>query len=117
MCVAPTPQVLAKGSQKAPWKYLDSIGVEELSFGLVPPTFQVAQAKYDPTASMLTMSVDVRFTTSSSAQAVVSSMHNSRLSLQPHRRRQLQHVDASGLQLVICNTTAFRRQQPPSLHP
>ena len=64
-------QVLAKGSHKAPWKYLDSIGVEELSFGLVPPTLQVASAKFEPSTSMLTLSMDVRFT-SSSAQAVVS---------------------------------------------
>lgn len=64
-------QVLEKGSQKAPWKYLDSIEVEELGFGLVPPTFQVVAAKFDPTASMLTLSMDVRFT-SNSAQAVVS---------------------------------------------
>ena len=63
--------MLAKGGNKAPWKYLAGIGVEELSFGLVPPTFQVAQTKYDPSTSMLTISTDVRFT-SSSAQAVVS---------------------------------------------
>lgn len=67
-------QVLMKGGQKAPWKYLDSIDVEELSFGLVPPALQVASAKFDPTASMLTISMDVRFT-SSSAQAVVSTCH------------------------------------------
>jgi len=107
MCVAPTSQVLAKGSQKAPWKYLDSIGVEELSFGLVPPTFQVAQAKYDPTASMLTMSVDVRFT-SSSAQAVVSFVHNSRLSLQPLPTQQSTNIR---LQLNGCNTAAICLQQ------
>jgi hypothetical protein len=70
-------QVIAKNSQKAPWKFLDCIEVEELSFGLVPPSFQVAQAKFDPAASMLTISVDVRFT-SSSAQAVVSSSSNLR---------------------------------------
>lgn len=63
--------MLAKGANKAPWRYLDSIEVEEIGFGLVPPAFQVVQAKFDPTASMLTLSMDVRFT-SSSAQAVVS---------------------------------------------
>jgi hypothetical protein len=65
-------QVLVKGSQKAPWKYLDSIEVEELRFGLVPPILQVASAKFDPAASMLTLAMDVRFV-SNSAQAVVSS--------------------------------------------
>lgn len=63
-------QVLVKGSQKAPWKYLDSIEVEELRFGLVPPNLQVASAKFDPAASMLTLAMDVRFV-SNSAQAVV----------------------------------------------
>lgn len=37
----------------------------------MPPAFQVMSAKFDPTASMLTFSTDVRFTTNS-AQAVVS---------------------------------------------
>lgn len=69
-------QVLVKGGHKAPWKYLDSIGVEELSFGLVPPTLQVASAKFEPSTSMLTLSMDVRFT-SSSAQAVVSTAGDS----------------------------------------
>lgn len=64
--------MLSKNSHKAPWKYLDSIAVEELSFGLVPPTFHAAQVKYDPSTSLLTLNMDVRFT-SSSAQAVVSS--------------------------------------------
>jgi hypothetical protein len=62
--------VLEKNGQKAPWKFLDSIEIEGLSFGLVPPAFQVASAKFDPTVSTLTLSMDVRFT-SNSAQAVV----------------------------------------------
>jgi hypothetical protein len=64
-------QVLAKNGSKAPFKFLDSIAVEELSFGIVPPTFHAAAWKHDAAAAMLTLSTDVRFT-SSSAQAVVS---------------------------------------------
>lgn len=60
-----------KNSHKSPWKYLDSILLEELRFGAVPPTFQNALAKYDPEASLLTITMDVRFN-SNSAQAVVS---------------------------------------------
>lgn len=33
-------QVLEKDSHKAPWKYISTISVEQLSFGLLPPTFQ-----------------------------------------------------------------------------
>jgi hypothetical protein len=33
-------QVLEKDSHKAPWKYINTISVEQLSFGLLPPTFQ-----------------------------------------------------------------------------
>jgi hypothetical protein len=76
-------QVLVKGSQKAPWKYLDSIEVEELRFGLVPPTLQVASAKFDPAASMLTLAMDVRFV-SNSAQAVVSSSRRCFLGCSSH---------------------------------
>lgn len=64
-------QVREKNSQKAPWKFLEGISLEELRFGAVPPTFQNALAKYDPAASLLTVTMDVRFV-SNSAQAVVS---------------------------------------------
>jgi hypothetical protein len=33
-------QVLEKDSHKAPWKYISTISIEQLSFGLLPPTFQ-----------------------------------------------------------------------------
>eukprot|EP00879_Flechtneria_rotunda_P003976 GHRR01004216.1.p2 GENE.GHRR01004216.1~~GHRR01004216.1.p2 ORF type:complete len:346 (+),score=112.74 GHRR01004216.1:4945-5982(+) len=63
-------EVLSKNMHKAPWKYINSILVEELSFGQVPPSFQAAVAKYDPGASMLSFSMDVHYR-SSGAQAVM----------------------------------------------
>ncbi len=44
----PQPQVLKKVGDRKPWKYIDSVSVEGLTFGLAPPQFQFANAKYDP---------------------------------------------------------------------
>ncbi|WIA29249.1 hypothetical protein OEZ86_011757 [Tetradesmus obliquus] len=63
-------EVLEKDSHKAPWKYISTISVEQLSFGLLPPTFQAAVLRYDPAASLLNVGMDVAFT-SNSAQAVI----------------------------------------------
>eukprot|EP00878_Enallax_costatus_P024687 GHUV01026365.1.p1 GENE.GHUV01026365.1~~GHUV01026365.1.p1 ORF type:complete len:182 (+),score=46.65 GHUV01026365.1:397-942(+) len=63
-------EVREKNSSKAPWKFLEAIVLEELRFGAVPPSFQNTLAKYDPAASLLTITMDVKFT-SNSAQAVV----------------------------------------------
>jgi hypothetical protein len=63
-------QVLAKNAHKGVWKFIESITLEEISFGLVPPTFQNALAKYDPEKSILHIAVDAKFS-STSAQVVV----------------------------------------------
>jgi hypothetical protein len=39
-CLLHGVQVLEKDSHKAPWKYISTISVEQLSFGLLPPTCQ-----------------------------------------------------------------------------
>eukprot|EP00775_Hariotina_reticulata_P011068 gene11068-11224_t len=63
-------EVLAKNAHKGVWKFIESITLEEISFGLVPPTFQNALAKYDPAKSILHVAVDAKFS-STSAQVVV----------------------------------------------
>lgn len=65
-------QVLVKNGTRPPWKFIESIAIEEFTLGLVPPQFQFCYARYDPVKSMLTFSMDARFN-SSAAQAVVSS--------------------------------------------
>ena len=58
------------GGKRRPWKYLEHVSVEEVTFGLAPPTFQFAHAKYDPARQHLQLQVNVRFN-SSGFQAVV----------------------------------------------
>ncbi len=63
--------MLTKNSARPPWRFIDSIAVEEFCFGLVPPQVQFCFARYDQVKSLLQLSLDVRFV-SSGAQAVVS---------------------------------------------
>ncbi len=62
--------MLTKSKDKGPWKYIEHVNVEEVTFGLAPPQFQFAQAKYDPARQHLQLHVDLHFN-SSGLQAVV----------------------------------------------
>ena len=57
-----------RSGSRAPWRYIDAIHLEQLGFGLTPPSLSGALASYDPTTAQLVVCIDVRFV-SSSAQA------------------------------------------------
>ena len=63
--------MLKKVGDKKPWKYIDAVTVEGVTFGLAPPQFQFAHAKYDPARQHLQIQLNMRFN-SSGFQAVVS---------------------------------------------
>ena len=56
---------------KKPWKYIDAVAVEGVTFGLAPPQFQFANARYDPSRQHLQIQLNMRYN-SSGFQAVVS---------------------------------------------
>jgi len=62
--------VLKKVGEKKPWKYIDAVAVEGVTFGLSPPQFQFANAKYDPARQHLQIQLNLRYN-SSGFQAVV----------------------------------------------
>ncbi|GIL85369.1 hypothetical protein Vretifemale_13907, partial [Volvox reticuliferus] len=64
-------ELLRKSSGKGAWKYVQSIAVEEMTFGLAPPQFQYCTAKYDPSRSYLLLTMNLRFH-SSGFQAVLT---------------------------------------------
>ena len=64
-------QVLRKVGDKKPWKYIEAVAVEGVTFGLSPPQFQFANAKFDPSKQHLEIQLTMRFN-SSGFQAVVS---------------------------------------------
>ncbi|KAG2430759.1 hypothetical protein HYH02_013598 [Chlamydomonas schloesseri] len=64
-------EVLRKFATKAPWKFIESVAVEEVTFGLAPPQFQFCTAKYDPSRSYLLLTMNMHYH-SSGFQAVLT---------------------------------------------
>ncbi|GIL55614.1 hypothetical protein Vafri_11117, partial [Volvox africanus] len=64
-------ELVRKSSGKGVWKYVQSIAVEEVTFGLAPPQFQYCTAKYDPSRSYLLLTMNLNFL-SSGFQAVLT---------------------------------------------
>ena len=67
-------QVLKKVGDKKPWKYIDAVAVEGVTFGLSPPQLQFANAKFDPSRQHLQIQLNMRFN-SNGFQAVVSQQY------------------------------------------
>ncbi len=59
--VLSTTQVLRKTGGRAPWKYIEHVAVEEVTFGLAPPQFQFCTAKYDPQRSYLLLTMNINY--------------------------------------------------------
>ncbi|KXZ55033.1 hypothetical protein GPECTOR_3g194 [Gonium pectorale] len=64
-------EVLRKFSDRIPWKYIQTVAVEVVTFGLAPPQFQFCTAKYDPSRSYLLLTMDMTYH-SSGFQAVLT---------------------------------------------
>ncbi|GFR48262.1 hypothetical protein Agub_g10127 [Astrephomene gubernaculifera] len=75
-------EVLRKNGGRAPWKLIESVAVEEVTFGLAPPQFQFCTAKYDPSRSYLLLTMNMRFH-SNGFQAVLSPRMRQMLGLRP----------------------------------
>ncbi|GBF93753.1 hypothetical protein Rsub_06085 [Raphidocelis subcapitata] len=55
---------LEKHAARTPWRFIETIAVEEFSFGLVPPQLQFACARYDPAQQRLSFAMDAEFQSS-----------------------------------------------------
>jgi hypothetical protein len=57
-------ELMVKNAAKMPWKVIEHMPVESVTFGLVPPQVQFCFAKYDPKAQLLKLSMDFKFNSS-----------------------------------------------------
>ena len=66
-------KLLLEGRNKAPFKFIEAIELEEFTLGLAPPRFHRATVRYNAAKNYLQFEVDMNFQTSG-FQCVVSAL-------------------------------------------